>query len=252
MFKTALLCITLALSGSVLAATDAELAQRVRDGKAITYEEQQQLDTWLRELKKNAQTGYDAASADYNAAQERLDEPRMKDAADRMGRMVGASMALENLRYKALAATHINDKKKEPETPDLFGDLSSGKQSSAEKKAAADAKKKAASDKAASDKAASTRNTAPASPSVNISGYAAQIQQAITQQLHERDKYAGQRCTVKIDIARDGTLNAVTAQGGNPELCQAAIIAAKSARIPAAPNDEVWQAMKSATLEFWQ
>nr|WP_269707235.1 cell envelope integrity TolA C-terminal domain-containing protein [Klebsiella pneumoniae] len=41
--------------------------------------------------------------------------------------------------------------------------------------------------------------------------------------MFEPEAYAG-KCTVRISIQRDGTLNSAIAEGGDPKLCKAATI----------------------------
>jgi len=42
----------------------------------------------------------------------------------------------------------------------------------------------------------------------------------------------------------------VKSEGGDPALCQAAIAAAKQARIPKPPSSDVYEAFKNAPIDF--
>ncbi|EIR80982.1 protein TolA [Yersinia pestis PY-32] len=51
-------------------------------------------------------------------------------------------------------------------------------------------------------------------------------------------------------MAPDGLLIDVKAEGGDPALCQAAIAAAKQAKIPKPPSTDVYEQFKNAPLVF--
>ncbi len=137
-------------------------------------------------------------------------------------------------------------------------------------KAAADkaaATKAAAAKKAAAEKAAASdvddlygdlssgKNAAhspqqPAPRSVDISGYATQIRNAIEAKIPRPEQYAGKRCLLQMNLARDGMVISTRSEGGDPALCQAALTAVQQAKIPPAPNDEVYQVVRGARLDF--
>ncbi|MNO10040.1 cell envelope integrity inner membrane protein TolA [compost metagenome] len=60
----------------------------------------------------------------------------------------------------------------------------------------------------------------------------------------------GKTCDLRIKLRPDGFMYEVEAVGGDPALCQAAVAAAKQARIPKPPSDAVYQQFKSSILEF--
>ena len=80
--------------------------------------------------------------------------------------------------------------------------------------------------------------------------YGEQIQQAITAQLFEADRYQGKQCTVRISLLRDGMVMNAMAEKGDPELCQAALSAVTRAKIPPAPDEQTWQTFKNVPLNF--
>lgn len=84
----------------------------------------------------------------------------------------------------------------------------------------------------------------------DISAYASQIRNAIQSRLYGADLYAGKSCVLHIKLAPDGLLLDVTEEGGDPALCQAALTAAKTARIPKPPSTAVYEKVKDAKLDF--
>ncbi|WP_010285307.1 cell envelope integrity protein TolA, partial [Pectobacterium brasiliense] len=140
-------------------------------------------------------------------------------------------------------------------------------------KKAADEKKKAAAEAAKQESAvddllgglASSKNApksgggAPAGTGNNkksgasgaaLDSYGSQVRSAIQSKFYDWQLYKGRTCTLRIKLAPDGFLTDVTAEGGDPALCQAAIAAAKQARIPKPPSPEVYEAFKNAPIDF--
>lgn len=83
-----------------------------------------------------------------------------------------------------------------------------------------------------------------------INGYLGQITAAIQSRFYDANLYRGRKCDLRIQLSPEGILMSVTAEGGDPALCQAAIAAAKQAKIPKPPNDDVYQVFKNAALVF--
>ena len=83
-----------------------------------------------------------------------------------------------------------------------------------------------------------------------MNGYIAQVRLAIQAKFYNADLYRGKTCTLEINITDKGTLISVNAVGGDDGLCQAALAAAKQARIPAPPSKSVWQQFKNTKLDF--
>ncbi|WP_366539845.1 cell envelope integrity protein TolA, partial [Salmonella enterica] len=150
----------------------------------------------------------------------------------------------------------------------------------AEAKAAADAKKKAAAEKAAAaegvddllgdlssgknapktgggakgngqpSKDSGTSGANGGATGADISAYAKQIQVAIQSRLYDASLYQGKQCVLHISLAPDGSLKSITSEGGDPALCQAALMAAKTAKIPKPPSQAVYEKIKDAKLDF--
>jgi colicin import membrane protein len=91
--------------------------------------------------------------------------------------------------------------------------------------------------------------TAPV-PGAEARQYAAQIQSAIQSHFQDAGSYAGKRCALRLMLAPDGMLINVRAEEGDPDLCRAAINAAKNARFPKPPSPAVYDALKNPILEF--
>ncbi|CAI8702302.1 cell envelope integrity protein TolA [Kosakonia quasisacchari] len=87
-------------------------------------------------------------------------------------------------------------------------------------------------------------------PENDINRYAGQIKSATESHFFEADRYAGKVCTLQIRLAENGALEDARPIGGDPELCSAAIIAIRQARLPKPPPPAVYEVFKNATLEF--
>ncbi|MHA8984157.1 cell envelope integrity protein TolA, partial [Klebsiella pneumoniae] len=83
-----------------------------------------------------------------------------------------------------------------------------------------------------------------------ILGYATQIRNAIVAEMYEPDAHKGKTCSIRISLQPDGSVNSATAKEGDAKLCKAAISAITRAKIPAAPDDETYQRVKNADLDF--
>lgn len=83
-----------------------------------------------------------------------------------------------------------------------------------------------------------------------IDSYGSQITAAIQSKFYDYQNYVGQVCTLRIQLAPDGLLIDIKAEGGDPVLCQAAVAAARQARIPRPPSEAVYQAFKNAPVDF--
>lgn len=80
--------------------------------------------------------------------------------------------------------------------------------------------------------------------------YAGQIRDAVISQIYSPEQYAGKRCTVRMQLARDGIVISARSEGGDPAFCQVALSAVRYAKIPPAPSDEVYQIFRNVPLDF--
>lgn len=144
----------------------------------------------------------------------------------------------------------------------------------AEKKAAEEAQRKADAESAkqsadvgnlfddlANDKNAPSRNDTKAkdigqgnvtsgASGAALSDYMGKMQSAIQSKFYDPNSFIGKTCKLHIELTPDGALKDVTAVGGDPALCQAAVSAAKLANMPKPPNHAVYEYVKDAILEF--
>lgn len=135
------------------------------------------------------------------------------------GQFVGAG-AVENTRGG-------HKKKSAPsDTDDLLGGLSSGRNQ--------------------------VKRPAPAAgrSGVDISGYAGKLRDALEAKIIKKPEFSGKSCTARLKLSRHALLQSVTAEGGDPALCEALITAAKSTAFPPFPSDQVYEALKSAVIDF--
>lgn len=80
--------------------------------------------------------------------------------------------------------------------------------------------------------------------------YAEAIHDAVISKMYAPEQYAGKRCTIRMQLARDGMVTSARSEGGDAALCTAALKAVQVAKIPPAPSDEVYQIFKNAPLDF--
>ncbi|MFT4464640.1 MAG: cell envelope integrity protein TolA [Sodalis sp. (in: enterobacteria)] len=185
--------------------------------------------------------------------------------------------ALEKQRLAAQEAAEAQQRE-QAEQQKQVEEAAKQAQAEAKKAAAADAKAKAAAAKKAAAQAAKQSSDvdallggltdaknepkaggAPAgtgkakqsgASGAEIDAYKAQVSRAISNKFYDASSYSGRTCDLRIKLAPDGLLISVTAVGGDPALCQAAVSAAKLATIPRPPSPQVYEVFKNATLGF--
>lgn len=82
-----------------------------------------------------------------------------------------------------------------------------------------------------------------------LEAYALQIRDAVQAKM-PAGNYVGMRCTVRLNLARDGMIISANTEGGDRQLCDAALKAVQTAQIPPAPSDKVFSVFKNAPLDF--
>ncbi|HDW3731141.1 TPA: cell envelope integrity protein TolA, partial [Escherichia coli] len=172
------------------------------------------------------------AAADKKAAEKAAAE---KAAADKKAAAEKAAADKKAAAEKAAAA------KAAAEADDIFGELSSGKNAP---KTGGGAKGNNASPAGSGN----TKNNGASGADIN--NYAGQIKSAIESKFYDASSYAGKTCTLRIKLAPDGMLLDIKPEGGDPALCQAALAAAKLAKIPKPPSQAVYEVFKNAPLDF--
>ncbi|NMW28107.1 cell envelope integrity protein TolA, partial [Escherichia fergusonii] len=179
------------------------------------------------------------AAADKAAAEKKAAEKAAADKAAAEKKAAEKAAAEKKAAEKAAA-----DKKaaqKAAEADDIFGELSSGK----------NAPKTGGGPKGGHDSPAGVGNTKNNGASgEDINNYAGQIKSAIESRFYDASLYAGKTCTLRIKLAPDGMLLDIKPEGGDPALCQAALAAAKLAKIPKPPSQAVYEVFKNAPLDF--
>ncbi len=80
--------------------------------------------------------------------------------------------------------------------------------------------------------------------------YIAQLQAVIQSHLKNAEAYSGKRCTLRITLAPDGMPIGVRTEGGDPDLCHAAMKAIADSRFPKPPTAEAHNAFQIITLEL--
>ncbi|EBV8451542.1 cell envelope integrity protein TolA, partial [Salmonella enterica subsp. enterica serovar Derby] len=169
--------------------------------------------------------------ADAEAAKAAAEAKKKADAA---AAKAAADAKKKAAAEKAAAAEGVDD---------LLGDLSSGK--NAPKTGGGGAKGNGQPSKDSGTSGANGGATG-----ADISAYAKQIQVAIQSRLYDASLYQGKQCVLHISLAPDGSLKSITSEGGDPALCQAALMAAKTAKIPKPPSQAVYEKIKDAKLDF--
>ncbi|EBG5207784.1 cell envelope integrity protein TolA, partial [Salmonella enterica subsp. enterica] len=169
--------------------------------------------------------------AEAEAAKEAAAEAKKKAEAE--AAKAAAEAKKKVAAEKAAAAEGVDD---------LLGDLSSGKNAP---KTGGGAKGNGQPSKDSGTSGANGGATG-----TDISAYAKQIQVAIQSRLYDASLYQGKQCVLHISLAPDGSLKSITSEGGDPALCQAALMAAKTAKIPKPPSQAVYEKIKDAKLDF--
>ncbi|EDQ3858238.1 cell envelope integrity protein TolA, partial [Salmonella enterica subsp. diarizonae] len=211
------------------------------------------------EAKKKAEAEAQKAAADAKkkaeaeAAKQAQAEAAKKAAAEKVAadKKAAAEKAAADKKTaeKKAAADKAAAKKAAAEkaaaaegVDDLLGDLSSGKNAP---KTGGGAKGNGQPSKDSGTSGANGGATG-----ADISAYAKQIQVAIQSRLYDASLYQGKQCVLHISLAPDGSLKSITSEGGDPALCQAALMAAKTAKIPKPPSQAVYEKIKDAKLDF--
>ncbi|WP_139781522.1 cell envelope integrity protein TolA, partial [Salmonella enterica] len=172
--------------------------------------------------------------ADAEAAKAAAEAKKKADAA---AAKAAADAKKKAAAEKAAAAEGVDD---------LLGDLSSGKNAPKTGGGA----KGGAKGNGQPSKDSGTSGANGGATGADISAYAKQIQVAIQSRLYDASLYQGKQCVLHISLAPDGSLKSITSEGGDPALCQAALMAAKTAKIPKPPSQAVYEKIKDAKLDF--
>ncbi|EBS0714175.1 cell envelope integrity protein TolA, partial [Salmonella enterica subsp. enterica serovar Orientalis] len=217
---------------------EAEAAKAAADAKKKAESEAAKA---AAEAKKKAEAEATKAAAE---AKKKADAEAAKAAAEAKKKAdAAAAKAAADAKKKAAAEKAAAEKAAAAEgVDDLLGDLSSGKNAP---KTGGGAKGNGQPSKDSGTSGANGGATG-----ADISAYAKQIQVAIQSRLYDASLYQGKQCVLHISLAPDGSLKSITSEGGDPALCQAALMAAKTAKIPKPPSQAVYEKIKDAKLDF--
>ncbi|WP_339057908.1 cell envelope integrity protein TolA [Candidatus Regiella endosymbiont of Tuberolachnus salignus] len=195
--------------------------------------EQKKAEATAAQAKAEADKVLKAAAAREKAAE-------AKKEADSAAKKQAAAKKMENdTKQKAVAEAAKRkletDSAKAVEVDNLLDDLASSKNTPNQ------------GEKVATNESGVKKSGASGA---DINGYLGQITAAIQSRFYDADLYKGRTCDLRIKLAPEGGLISVVAEGGDSALCQAAIAAAKQAKIPKPPSDDVYQVFKNASLVF--
>ncbi|MEZ7215738.1 cell envelope integrity TolA C-terminal domain-containing protein [Klebsiella spallanzanii] len=68
--------------------------------------------------------------------------------------------------------------------------------------------------------------------------------------MEQPQSYQGKKCSVRLMLQRDGTVDNPQVESGDPVLCAEIMSALKEAKIPPAPDEQTYLVFKNATLDF--
>jgi len=206
------------------AAADAEKKAAAEEAKQAAAEAKAAEAKQAAEAK--AAEAKEAAEAKAAAAKEAKAAAAKEAAAEK----AAAAKAAADAKKKAAAAAA----KQSADVDDLFGGLASSKNAP----------------KGGGGAAGVGKNKKSGASGADISNYAGQVEAAIKSRFYDYQSYIGKTCSLRIKLAPNGTLLDIQSEGGDPALCQAAIAAARQARIPKPPSQDVYEVFKNAPVDF--
>lgn len=87
------------------------------------------------------------------------------------------------------------------------------------------------------------------SPQANASRYLARIQAAIFANIDQPASWQGQTCSVRFTLQRDGTVQDPAIENGDRAFCAQVLSALKVAKIPPAPDEEIYQTFSHVVVD---
>ena len=207
----------------------AEQRQRLRE----LEKERLQAQIAAEEQQRHAAEQQKQASAMATKAKEEQKKAEIA-AANAREKQLEAQRALAETRQKAIAEAKKAAEKQSSDVDKLLGGLAS-------------AKNAPQTGVSATGKEVGKKNGASTS---DINNYLGQIKTAIEANFHDAALFKGLTCSLRIKLAPDGAVVDVKAEGGDPALCAAAVVAARQARIPKPPSQELYDIFKNAPLIF--
>lgn len=83
-----------------------------------------------------------------------------------------------------------------------------------------------------------------------IQGYAVRLHSAVLSNIREPEAYAGKSCTLHISLNRAARLTTISTVKGDPAMCRAMTRAVRVTTFPPIPDENIYQQMQDATLDF--
>ncbi|MEY0301800.1 cell envelope integrity TolA C-terminal domain-containing protein [Providencia manganoxydans] len=83
-----------------------------------------------------------------------------------------------------------------------------------------------------------------------LDAYILKIHSTITHNFHETKKFAGKRCAAKIAMSRQGKIESILKTEGDSDLCKEVISVIEATDFPRPPSDDVWNRIRTFTLDF--
>ncbi|NRN28267.1 cell envelope integrity protein TolA [Photorhabdus heterorhabditis] len=216
-----------------------EAAKKAREEQKLAEEaaakaktEKERLIKEQAEMQKKAEAEAKKEAEAVVAKQKAAEEAKAKAEAEAKAKAEADAKAKAEADAKKKAAAQAA--KQASEVDDLLGGLTSN---TPKQQGGASAAGKGGSKKSGASNA-------------DINNYLGQIQIAIQNKFYDADMYRGRTCTLRIKLAPDGLLIDVKPEEGDQALCQAAVAAAKQAKIPKPPSREVYEEFKNAPVHF--
>jgi len=83
-----------------------------------------------------------------------------------------------------------------------------------------------------------------------IQDYAIRLHRAVLSHIREPEAYAGKSCTLRISLNGAARLTAISPVKGDPVMCRAVTRAVRETTFPPVPDENIYQQMQDASLDF--
>lgn len=83
-----------------------------------------------------------------------------------------------------------------------------------------------------------------------IQDYAVRLHSAVLSHIRESEAYAGKSCRLHISLNRAARLTAISTVKGDPAMCRAMTRAVRETTFPPIPDENIYQQMQDASLDF--
>lgn len=83
-----------------------------------------------------------------------------------------------------------------------------------------------------------------------IQEYSIRFHSAVLSHIREPEAYAGKSCRLHISLNRAAQLTAISTVKGDPAMCRAMTRAVRETTFPPIPDENIYQQMQDASLDF--